>query len=80
LRSLRDPETAVFRRRVFWGLQLAMMVDLPGVGRRAGELLTLPPMFEPVLRHFDRGLMLGLFACLAALAIEREGRRDEKDS
>jgi hypothetical protein len=74
LRSARDSETAIFRRRVFWGLQLAMMVDVPGMGRRAGQLLALPPLLIPVLRHFDRWLMLGLFACLVALAVGRVGR------
>jgi glycosyl transferase family 87 len=80
LRSARDSETAIFRRRVFWGLQLAMMVDVPGMGRRAGQLLTSPPMLDSVLSHFDRWLMLGLFACLAALAVERVGRHADASS
>ena len=68
LRSARDPKTATFRRRVFWGLQLTMMADVPGIWRRVGHLLTVPAMLDIVSRNFDRWLMLGLFACLAALA------------
>jgi hypothetical protein len=74
LRSLRDSQTATVRRRLFWVLQFAMMVDAPGAGRRVHRFLTITPMLDRMLRHADRGLMLGLFVCLTALAIER-GRR-----
>jgi hypothetical protein len=59
---------------LFWVLQFAMMVDVPGAGRRVHRFLTSTPMLDRMLRHADRGLMLGLFVCLPALAIER-GRR-----
>ena len=37
-------------------------------------------MLDSVLSHFDRWLMLGLFACLAALAVERVGRHADASS
>ena len=74
LRSALDPHTAIVRRRVFWGLQVAMMLDVPGIARHVEHLLTVPPPFDELLRHFDRWSMLGLFVCLTAMAIER-GRR-----
>jgi hypothetical protein len=68
-----DPATRAFRRAVFWMLQLALMVDVPGMWRRfapallpgrAAELWTLPA-------HADRVLMAALFVCLLVLAFRR---------
>jgi hypothetical protein len=37
-------------------------------------------MVEPALRNFDRGVMLGLFTCLAALAARRDGRLAKRNA
>jgi hypothetical protein len=64
-----DPRTTAFRTRVFWSMQVLMMVDVPGVWRRAGAAVTAPDVTLSVgVRDFDRFAMLALFACLLALA------------
>lgn len=64
-----DPETTVFRTRVFWALQLALMFDVPGLWRRFGHLTGAPPIVSEFAIHVDRLLMLGLFASVAMLAL-----------
>lgn len=63
------PGQRVFRRRLFWVLQLGLMFDVPGWSRRLVPLLSIPDRVDVQLRDFDRVLMLGLFAATAALAI-----------
>jgi hypothetical protein len=64
-----DARTSVFRRRLFWMLQIALMVDLPGAWRRVSDDVRAPEAVNALFVHFDRVLMLGLFLCVAALAI-----------
>lgn len=67
---VESPGTRVFRRRLFWSLQLALMFDVPGWSRRLVPLLCMPGWVDAVLSHFDRVLMLGLYAATAALALK----------
>lgn len=53
-----DAEHTPLRRGVFWLLQIGMMLDAPGIARRAG--FSLP--------HADRILILLIFSGLVALA------------
>jgi len=64
------PDTRVFRRRLFWSLQLGMMFDVPGWSRRLAPLLSIPDWVDAVLGHFDRVLVLALFAATGILAIK----------
>ena len=66
---VENPGTQVFRRRLFWSLQLGLMFDVPGWSRRLVPLLSIPGWVDALLSHFDRVLMLGLFAATAALAL-----------
>lgn len=68
-----DHATRAFRRSVFWTLQLALMVDVPGMWTRfaparlpgqAAQLWVLPT-------HANRVLMAALFVCLLVLAFRR---------
>ena len=63
------PGTQVFRRRLFWSLQLGLMFDVPGWARHLDPLLSIPDWADVLLGHFDRVLMLGLFAATAALGL-----------
>jgi hypothetical protein len=66
-----DPRTVVFRRRLFWALQLGLMVDVPGMGRRfGGYVFEHPEAAQAILIHVDRVLMLALFVCVMALALK----------
>ena len=67
---VESPDTQVFRRRLFWSLQLGMMFDVPGWSRRLAPLLSIPGWVDAVLGHFDRVLMLALFAATGILAIK----------
>ena len=60
----------LFRRRLFWTLQLGMMLDVPNWSRRLVPLLSFPVWVDAVLSHFDRALMLGLFAATGILALK----------
>ena len=64
----RDPETATFRWRLFWLLQIGLVFDVPGLWRRFGHLLRAPTWIDDVLMHFDRAFMLAVFAAVAVLA------------
>jgi hypothetical protein len=66
LLALNDAERSPLRRSLLWILQLGMMFDIPGLSRQAGLVDT--PLYETVLVHADRVLMLGLFVGLVALA------------
>ena len=63
------PDTQVFRRRLFWSLQLGLMFDVPGLSRRLVPLLSIPVWVDVLLSHFDRVLMLGLYAATGVLAV-----------
>jgi hypothetical protein len=64
--ALEDTEPSRLRRTLFWLLQLGLMFDVPGLSRRAG--LGETALFENVLWHADRALMVTLFAGLVILA------------
>jgi hypothetical protein len=64
-----DPRTSTFRLRVFWFLQLVLMVDVPGAWRRFGHYLGPSEVMSALSIHVDRVLMMVLFACVAALAL-----------
>jgi hypothetical protein len=66
LLALNDSAESRLRRALLWILQLGMMFDIPGLSRRAG--LAGSPLYEAVLSHADRALMLTLFAGLVVLA------------
>ena len=59
--SLKD------RRIVFWTLQPALMIDVPGAWRRFGALWSRVPILDDVFENFDRFAMLFLFAAVAAV-------------
>ncbi len=63
------PGLQVFRRRLFWSLQLGLMVDVPGLSRRVVPLPSIPGWVDDRLGDFDRLLMLGLYAATLALAV-----------
>ena len=62
-----DSRTSTRRAIMLSVLQLALMVDVPGVWRRVGHLFARPEIANALLPHFDRVLMAVAFACLAAL-------------
>jgi hypothetical protein len=64
--TLSGAEHSRLRTSIFWVLQLGLMFDIPTLGRLAG--LRGAPLFDVVLIHADRVLMLTLFAGLVALA------------
>ena len=63
------PGTQVFRRRLFWSLQLGMMFDVPGWSARLTPLLSVSDRVGILLSHFDRAFMLALFMATGLLAI-----------
>jgi hypothetical protein len=71
LRFSDDVETLVFRTRLFWALQIALMADIPGVWRRIRPLVGAPDWVNAAVPHTDQALMLVLFACVATLAVRR---------
>jgi hypothetical protein len=64
--TLSDSERSRLRIAMFWLLQLGLTLDIPGLARRAGMEGT--PLFNAVLIHADRVLLIVLFAGLVALA------------
>jgi glycosyl transferase family 87 len=64
--TLSGAERSRLRSGVFWLLQLGLMFDIPGFARRSG--LEGTPIFNAVLIHADRVLVMALFAGLVALA------------
>ena len=66
LLTLSNTERSRLRIAMFWLLQLGLMFDIPGLARRAG--LRGTPVFDRVLIHADRVLVMALFAGLVALA------------
>lgn len=64
---LSDPVTAAFRARLFWAMQLGLMVDVPTMWRRFGHLVQAPRIVSDVLMQVDRVLMLAIFVSLAFL-------------
>ena len=65
-----ERETLALRRRVFWILQLGLMVDVPNLWRRFGYLTPLPAITSDVVMHVDRGVMLVLFGLTFVLALK----------
>jgi hypothetical protein len=66
LLAFNDAEASRLRKTLFWLLQIGMMVDVPGLSRRLG--LSGTALYDTVLVHADRVLILGLFIGLAVLA------------
>jgi glycosyl transferase family 87 len=66
LLALHDTRRSTLRQALFWILQLGMMFDIPGLGRRAG--LAETHLYVNVLAHADRALILTLFIGLVVLA------------
>jgi hypothetical protein len=64
--ALNDSEPSGLRKALFWGLQLGMMFDVPGLSRRLG--LADTSLYATVLFHADRVLIVGLFVGLIVLA------------
>jgi hypothetical protein len=65
--ALNDTPASPLRRRLFWLLQLGMMVDVPSLSRLAGFANT--QLFRIVLVHTDRALLVVLFFGLIVLAV-----------
>lgn len=65
-----DPDTAKSRARLFWVMQLGLMVDVPNMWRRFGHLFHAPRLVSDVLMQADRVLMLAIFLCLTFLAMK----------
>jgi glycosyl transferase family 87 len=63
-----DPRTVGFRKTLFWLLQFGLVVDVPGLWRQAGPLVTVPVWINALAINADRILMLVLFAGMAWLA------------
>ena len=61
--------TAIFRKRVFWFLQIAMMADVPGLWRRFGHLIVEAPTGDGWFNQVDRVVMVVLFLCVLKLAL-----------
>lgn len=68
LLALTDTESSRLRHALLWILQIGMMVDGPGLARRAG--LSTAGLAGAVLSHADRALVLLLFVGLVVLAWE----------
>jgi len=68
-----DPATRNFRRTLFWAMQFALMVDVPGMWRRFAPQISPGQAVQAwaFLSHVDRVLMVALFGCLWALAVKR---------
>jgi glycosyl transferase family 87 len=64
--TLSGTERSRLRIAMFWLLQLSLMFDIPGLAYRAG--LQGTPLYDGVLIHADRVLLIALFAGLVALA------------
>jgi hypothetical protein len=74
-----DPPTARFRKTLFWVLQLGLMVDIPGIWRRVSPLVAGPTWINALAIHFDRILMLVLFAGVLRLAVRPDAGRSTLD-
>jgi hypothetical protein len=66
LLTLNHAKRSTLRKTMFWMLQLGMMFDIPGLSRRVG--LSGTPVFENVLAHADRALIVTLLVGLVVLA------------
>jgi Glycosyltransferase family 87 len=55
------------RRTIFWMLQAALMIDVPGVWRRFGGSWSDVSILDAVFANFDRFVMLFLFAAVVAV-------------
>jgi hypothetical protein len=64
--ALSDAESSRLRKTLFWILQLGMMFDVPGISRHLG--LSGTALYETVLIHADRALIVVLLAGLVSLA------------
>jgi hypothetical protein len=60
---LSDPPTeAGLRQAVFWGMQVALVVDVPGLWRRFSPARLRTPLTEAVFQDWYRIVLLALFA------------------
>ena len=71
-------QTARLRKTTLCLLQFGLMVDLPGVWRRIGPLLTVPDVVNAAVPQFDRVLMLAIFGSVATLYARTERARLEQ--
>ena len=55
------------RNATFWMLQLGLMIDVPGLWRRAGGWLHAPAFVAALVPHVDRVLMTVVFVAVVAL-------------
>lgn len=79
---MNDPGTQVYRRRMFWMLQLMLMIDIPGAWRRVEPFVVTNVMngAAPLALHADRVLMAALFVGLTALVRTPEARRPKPEA
>lgn len=63
-----EPATRVFRRRLFWALQLTMMFDVTVLWRWFGHLVPSPAVGQ-LLIHADRLVIPAFFVCVLGLAV-----------
>lgn len=68
-----DAETRARRRPFFWALQAGMMFDLPTLERWLGFMHVSLGWLDVVMRHADRGLILGCL--LTLLVLQRAASR-----
>lgn len=61
-----DTQRTRLRKAVFWLLQIGLMIDIPGVARRAGVSAGIP--LRAAIANADRALILLLFVGLVTLA------------
>jgi hypothetical protein len=72
---VNDDATRPMRRAVFWIMQAALMVDIPGMWPRLAGLIFpgRPAPFAVLASHADRILMAALFVCLVMIARQYVG-------
>lgn len=68
-----EPATRTFRRAVFWPMQIALMVDIPGMWPRVAALVSADPGVQAwaLPAQADRILMGALCGCLFVLSVTR---------
>jgi len=66
---MNDAATRPLRRTVFWIMQAALMVDIPGMWPRIAGVIVpdRPTPFAALASHADRILMAALFVCLVVI-------------
>lgn len=74
LLALKDGECSRLRMALFWVLQIGMMIDVPGLARRAG---LSGGLLGTSLSHVDRVLILFVFGGLVVLAWQEPPLSDD---